>query len=365
MHGPNTASLLTPPGTAAIAVLRLTGSGVAGFLARHFSQATPPGRCVHGALADERGRVLDDPLVVVWPDGSLADISLHGGAWVVQSVLDLVGRAGFAREPIGTRRALLDATDELEREVIQREVIEREVIEHLPRARTELALRTLLAQPGAWAALRARAAPEVAREIPGIIADRSLTHLLHPPRVAIVGAPNVGKSTLANQLFGQERSITADVPGTTRDWVGEVANVDGLAVTLLDTPGVRETLDPLERAAIQRSGAEVGAADLVVLVLDVTRPIDPEQAPLRRAHPGALTVVNKVDRAAAWDVSADAPDALCTVASTGEGVDRLRDAIRAHFGCLAADGSRPLAWTERQRALLARAIRNPSTLHGV
>src|SRR6185503_2714425 len=95
--------------------------------------------------------------------------------------------------------------------------------------------------------------------------------MLHPPRVAIVGEANVGKSTLANQLFAQERSITADLPGTTRDWVGEVANVDGLPVTLVDTPGVRETADEVEREAIARSGEQVAAADLILLVLDATR----------------------------------------------------------------------------------------------
>src|SRR5687767_4568879 len=136
-------------------------------------------------------------------------------------------------------------------------VLEREVEAYLAVARTELAMRTLLDQERLWGEW-----VEGRREVDAsvVLADRSLYWLLHPPRVAIVGVPNVGKSTLANQLFAQERSITADVAGTTRDWVGEIANVDGLAVMLVDTPGVRETADDIERKAIEGSAGQVRAA---------------------------------------------------------------------------------------------------------
>ena len=358
MPDPDTVTLLTPPGAAAIAVVRLAGPGVDAFLARHFSRPTPAGRAVHGTLTDERGDVLDDPVVVRLPGvAAAADVNLHGGPWVVQSVLELAGRAGFRRADGTQGPAYADAADELDREVLA----------GLPLARTELALRTLLAQPAAWAGLRSRAAcggapaADVLCEVAAMLADRSLVHLLNPPRVAIVGAPNVGKSTLANQLFAQERSITADLPGTTRDWVGEVANVDGLAVMLVDTPGVRETPDALEAEAIARGRVEVGRADLVVLVLDVTRPLDAEQAPLCPAYPDALVVTNKVDRPARW-TSDPAGNAIRTVASSGAGVDALRDAIRRRFGCLDGTEATPRAWTERQRALLVRALDDPGVL---
>ena len=116
--------------------------------------------------------------------------------------------------------------------------LEREMLAHLPLARTELGVRVLLAQTGRLGGLRRGAAAGSGRDAGReLLADRSLWWLLHPPRVAIVGAANAGKSTLANQLFAQERSITADLPGTTRDWVGEVADIDGLPVMLVDTPG--------------------------------------------------------------------------------------------------------------------------------
>ena len=212
------------------------------------------------------------------------------------------------------------------------------MLTHVPLARTEQALRVLLAQPAAWARGE-RPDPD----------DKGLWWLLHPPRVAIVGPPNVGKSTLANQLFAQERSITADLPGTTRDWVGEMANIDGLAVMLVDTPGVRQTSDPIESEAIERSGAEVKRADLVVLVLDASAPDTSKERALMEAHPNAVIVWNKSDRAARHP-----PDGIRTVATTGTGVDQLRDAIRRRFGCESFDENRARWWTSEQRAVLTR-----------
>jgi tRNA modification GTPase len=166
--------------------------------------------------------------------------------------------------------------------------------------------------------------------------------------------PNVGKSTLANQLFGATRVITADVPGTTRDWVGEIANLDGLAVMLVDTPGRRATDDPIEREAIERSGQQVAAADLVVLVLDPTQPREPGQAELERLHPDAMRVVNKSDRVAAWGADATA---LHVVATTGAGVDALRAAFRTHFlGAETIDVVQARPWTERQRRVLEQLL---------
>src|SRR5262245_42070057 len=95
MPARNLAIILTPPGAAAIAVIRLSGQLVGPFLARRFSRPTPDGRCVHGNLTDESNDVLDDAVVVCSRGGTVADVNLHGGPWVVQAVLDLTRRAGF------------------------------------------------------------------------------------------------------------------------------------------------------------------------------------------------------------------------------------------------------------------------------
>ena len=256
------------------------------FLRRFFSQPVHAGQCVHGRLGDGPN-LIDDPLVVLAEDESWADISLHGGAWVVAAALELARREGFTvLQDIGPPTPP-EAMDEIG------PVFQQEVIGHLPLARTDLALRRLLAQPTAW-----RQAMRDGFDVQTMLVDRSLWWLLHPPLVAIIGQANVGKSTLANQLFGQQRSITADVPGTTRDWVGELANIQGLAVMLVDTPGFGQAEDPLQQAALASSREKIAGSDLRILVLDATHP---PAGPVELRD--GLLVVNKTDQPAGWDFS--------------------------------------------------------------
>ena len=323
----NFATLLTAPGVAAIAVVRLSGPGVGGFLDRRFSKPVPMGRCVHGLLKDD-DRVIDDVIAV--RTGDILDLNLHGGIWVVHAALELARADGFE---------ILDAeaTD-------GDSEIWRLVLRSLPLAKTEQAVRMLLAQPGAW---------ESPGDLRAIIEDQSGKWMVATPRVAIVGPPNVGKSTLANQLFGQARSITADLPGTTRDWVGEIANIDGLAIMLVDTPGIRKTSDPIEHAAIAGSEEQIRTADLVILVLD-------QSLPLNRAmvdqYADAIRVANKSDAPLQWD--AVAINAIPTVATMGRGIDELRTEIRRRFGCEPMDVERARWWTEVQRIELRRKAEN-------
>jgi len=351
----NIALLLTPSGVAAIAVIRLRGPRVNAFLEKHFSKAARLNRCVHGDLFD--GDVVIDDAVVVLCNAETADLNLHGGQWVVQSVLDLASREGFEVMKGGDLPLSFEATDGAT-------VLEREIEAYLPMARTELGVRALLNQKQSWHELQRRLKEDPAggrRDLEDVFADQTLIHLLNPPTVAIVGSANVGKSTLANQLFSQERSITADVPGTTRDWVGEIANIDGLAVMLMDTPGLRQTHDPIEATAIERSRGEIARAGLVVLVLDATRPLEGEQAELLREFSRALVVVNKSDRPSTPGF--ETVPGTRTVAISGAGIDDLRAAITKHF-CpeTPINPNRPRIWTIRQRDIVQRAVIEPAVL---
>jgi tRNA modification GTPase len=329
MSEKNEAILLTPTGAGAIAVVRLRGPKVREFLTKHFSCTSMPMRCMHGELSDEQGQTIDDPVVVL-SDEHTADLNLHGGTWVVNATLAVARNFGFEV----TKATAVDASS----------TIEQEVLEALPLATTELALNVLLNQPRLWESA-ARQEPRPPAEIEKMLGDRSLYWLLHPPRVAVVGAPNAGKSTLANQLFARERSITADLPGTTRDWVGEIANLDGLAVMLVDTPGLRETDDAIEREAIARSRKQIERADLVLHVLDVTQSPDDQtfdQAPVIR-------VLNKCDLPAKF--SPDEND-VKVCAKSGEGIAELIERIKQFFGCASMDLAEPRCWTDRQRKWL-------------
>ena len=305
---------LTAPGTAALAVVRLCGPGAAALVAAHFDRPTPARVPVHG-----RWGGLDDPLVL-FDGGEQFDVSLHGGTRIVARLLEQARAAGF-EVVVGDAAIEAAAGDD-------------EVAAWLPRATTAAGLRMLLHQPAAWANL-------ANVDAAALLEDRTLRRLLTPARVALVGAANVGKSTLANRLGGRDRSLVADVPGTTRDWVGHAADLGGLPVVLVDTPGRRATDDAIEVAAVELSQPEVSRADLVVLVLDATRPGD---APSGFA--AALVVANKTDLAGAPAA------ALPVSAATGAGVDALVRAIHERLGVDLSDPARANVWTPRQETAL-------------
>ena len=341
MSAENRAILLTPKGPGAIAVIRITGPNVATFLESNFTAKPLDNRCVHGNLLDAQSQVLDDIVTVLHAEGQSADLNLHGGPWLVESALSLLQSNGFElceTPPLDT----FDGDD----------IFEREMLVHLPLAKTEESIRMLLAQPQAWRSfLASNPTSQIKREIAN---DKTLDRLFHPAHVAIVGLPNVGKSTLANQLFGQQRSITADVPGTTRDWIGELANLDGVPILLLDTPGLRDSEDRIEQSAIALSRGVIERADLTIVVIDPTQPLDP-QFDLAATFAHRLIVANKRDRMTDEVARSLIPiiDAA-TTATTGDGIDELRQLIRQKLGVRSLDPTKPRCWTQRQRDFLQR-----------
>jgi tRNA modification GTPase len=143
--------------------------------------------------------------------------------------------------------------------------------------------------------------------------------------LAIVGRPNVGKSSLFNRLLEQDRAIVTDIPGTTRDAISETASIGGFPVKLVDTAGIRESKETVEALGIERSFEALADADLALVVVDVSRPLDAEDEQIvRRARDQGRTLVvgNKCDLGRAL-----APEAIFVSALTGEGIEQLRQAI--------------------------------------
>jgi len=184
--------------------------------------------------------------------------------------------------------------------------------------------------------------------------------------IAILGKPNVGKSSLFNQLVGTDRAIVAPGPGTTRDMLRESIDLDGIRLGLVDTAGIRISDDEVEREGVARARGAAEAADLVVLVLDLSRPLeDIDRALLRdTASATRIVVVNKTDLPAAWEAEAiavgdrDSGPAAGIVSlslKTGEGVAALRAAMRGAIDVAEPLRDAPMVSNVRHETLLRQA----------
>ena len=151
-------------------------------------------------------------------------------------------------------------------------------------------------------------------------------------RVAIVGRPNAGKSSLLNQLLGHERAIVSDIAGTTRDTISEEAQIRGIPVVFVDTAGLQETDDVVEQEGVRRSRASLGQADIVLHVLDASEPLTPDDQErlAELADLNCIVVLNKNDLPAQLGkADMHGNQAIPVSCVSGVGVEALKDAIRA------------------------------------
>jgi tRNA modification GTPase len=152
--------------------------------------------------------------------------------------------------------------------------------------------------------------------------------------MAVIGRPNVGKSSVFNALLAQERSIVAEMPGTTRDVVSEVTNIGGIPVRLLDTAGIRLTDDHIEKMGVGRSFQAIADADAVLLIVDTSRPRTKQDLYIKEKLGGlsCIAVLNKTDLPLCWSAS-EKKEYACNwplievSAKTGSGIEELRLAI--------------------------------------
>jgi len=204
----------------------------------------------------------------------------------------------------------------------------------------------------------------VRRELEQLVEDAKRGALLRQGlQVALVGRPNVGKSSLLNRLSRRERAIVTDLPGTTRDLLESEIVLEGVPITLLDTAGIRATKDALEQLGIDRSHQALAAADLVVLVFDLSQGWIAEDAALLSQIPNdvpRLVVGNKADVQPLStsaplddDLEAITPDVTLS-ALTGQGEEALIEAVLKACGASEAQGL-VVALNQRQQDLAADA----------
>jgi tRNA modification GTPase len=188
-------------------------------------------------------------------------------------------------------------------------------------------------------------------------------------RIAIIGAPNVGKSSLLNRLLGEDRAIVTDIPGTTRDTIEEKANLGGIPVRLIDTAGIREATDVVEQIGVERARRACEESDLILFVLDGTRPIREDEDEvfaaiqkkpycilLNKTDIGTLSEDEVVEH---WQkISREIKHRIYSIsAKEGRGLEKVEESIRTMFlrGLVVTDHT-PMITNVRQKQALARAM---------
>ncbi|MFZ0657913.1 MAG: tRNA uridine-5-carboxymethylaminomethyl(34) synthesis GTPase MnmE [Candidatus Binataceae bacterium] len=392
----------TAPGVGAIAIIRLSGPRAFEILRAiwHPARSGNPRELAVGDVIDPAtGAHLDRAMAVVFPKPKsftgedVAELHCHGGSYLTRRIMAVAISHGARIAEPGefTRRAFLNGRIDL---------AEAEAIADLISARSESGLRQALAQLSGnlsqkigelrkkVVSIRAHLEVEIdfsdediampsrhsmAEEIERVIGDVAVLHdsflrgrvIREGARAAIIGKPNVGKSSLLNLMLGTDRAIVTAIPGTTRDVIEDVVQLGAHAITLLDTAGIRAGRDEVERLGIERSRAALGDADLVIAVFDSSRPLDDEDLAVARLCAGraGVALLNKSDLPQTSGISelrvaGIAMPILAISALAGDGLPALRDELaRAAETLGAPDGASELAISrERHRDALERAL---------
>ncbi len=393
------AARATAWGEGGIAIVRLSGRGSACLAGKIFHgkrpfEEQPPRFMALGTLRARDGAVFDEALAVRFAEGASytgeesAEIHCHGGALAAQKCVEELCALGARLAAPGefTRRAFVSGRLDLP---------QAEAVLGIIKARSDEALeasaRSL--QGGLTAEIKKfmneltnlAAALEVDLDFPeegeGFIASgeieaqmqelssrcsallskcRSGMLLREGARVAIIGRPNVGKSSLLNALLEENRAIVTSAPGTTRDSIEETFVHKGLPIRVIDTAGIREADNEAEAIGVERSLKAMNEADVVILVVDGSEPALPCRLGEREVRPAARTIiaVNKCDlpqRADIREFQAEYPDApvISISAKSGAGVDALKELVFSRVAGGSLSGG--FAVSARQMECLAEA----------
>jgi tRNA modification GTPase len=360
------AAIATAQGRAGIGVVRVSGAGLQPMAMALTGRSPEPRRAVRAVFRDARGAELDDGLVLYFPaphsytGEDVLELQGHGGPVVMQMLLKRCLELGARLAEPGefTKRAFLN--DKLD--LAQAEGVA-DLIEAATDSAARCALRSLRGEfsaaiealvgelvelrmlveatldfpeddldPVDRADVRARHAKLTVAIGDALAKSRRGSLLRSGLSVVLAGQPNVGKSSLLNRLAGEELAIVTPVPGTTRDSVRQAIHIDGVPLNIVDTAGLRDTVDPVERIGIARTWSEIGRADVVLLLVDARAGVGAEDLRLVERIPAdvkRLFVHNKIDlTATAAGVEAQEHGASIRLsAKTGAGIELLRDEL--------------------------------------
>ncbi|MCR5214541.1 MAG: tRNA uridine-5-carboxymethylaminomethyl(34) synthesis GTPase MnmE [Eubacterium sp.] len=383
-------ALATGMGRSAIAILRVSGpqavSIVDGiFVGKKRVAHMETFTAAFGSIVDEDGRFIDESIVLVmraphtYTTEDTVEIDLHGGPLVVRSVLDLLIRKGARMAEPGefTKKAFLGGRiDMTEAEAVM------DVIDSLSKSALNASMKQLKGQlRDKIIELREKLLYETAyiesalddpenysldgysdkldqtinyikEEIDKLLRTADEGRLIREGiRTVIVGRPNVGKSSMLNRLLGEERAIVTDIAGTTRDTLEELVDIGGIMLRLVDTAGIRDTDDQVEKIGVDRARDALNDAELVMFLVDAEKGLHQDDLDLAGQLGGksVILLINKIDK-----ISTDSPESgrleyierltdalkaaevnslkeIYTSARTGQGIDLLQNTVREMF----------------------------------
>lgn len=377
-QGDTISAIVTPPGEGGVGIVRLSGEeafAIADAMFRAKSgkkiEDIRSSSFTYGHILDEKGKILDEALMLVmrtpnsYTKEDVVELQCHGGAVVLRTVLERSFSLGARPAQRGefTKRAFLNGRIDLS---------EAQAVMEIVGAKTKASLRMASGRlsgkfSGKIVELRHKILDMIAHleatidfpedgidevvlddvHLRVVIIKENIDTLLktaHAGRIlkdglrtAIIGKPNVGKSSLLNALLLEERAIVTDIPGTTRDSIEAFVNVGGIPLVLTDTAGIREAKDEVEKIGIERARSCAEEASLVLIVFDGSTPMTAEDEEILRIakERDSVFLINKSDQPQKYEESyektirANLPEAvvLQISAKTGEGIEALSGLI--------------------------------------
>ncbi len=359
-------AIITPPGVGAISVIRVSGKDSISAVDRIFSGTSslskaPTHSLKYGKIVTAEGEILDDVVVSVfrsphsYTGEDSVEISCHGNPNITRRITELLYDLGIKNAEPGefTKRAFLNGKLDLSQAEAVMELISARSDASLKGARNQLdglisskvnSLRYMLVNTSSLVELELDFAEEDIEFVDHSELIKRITNIIHEldnllstyafgrvvrdgVNVALVGQPNVGKSSLLNYLLKEYRAIVSSIPGTTRDIIREEVVIDGVLYRLFDTAGIRETQDEIEIEGVRRSREAVTNADLILFINDVVQNISVdlyEEISKLTDEKKIIVVLNKVDIKHSSLLKAD----VAISAKTGEGINALFDLLK-------------------------------------
>lgn len=372
------AAIATPLGESGIGVIRISGPGAyaVGDAIFHSTSSTPLGQrrdrsIQYGTIRDDDGRDVDEVLLLImkgphsYTAEDVLEIQCHGGRQALQEILQLVLSHGARMSNPGefTQRAFANGRLDLAQAEAVMDVIQAKsargltsavsqlegrlsrVIGTMRKELTDFITRLEVTIDYPEEDLEDITVPDVEgsvwdmiKRLDDMLAQSKSGKLIRDGvMAAIAGTPNAGKSSLLNRLVQEERAIVTDVPGTTRDVIEEWITIQGVPICLVDTAGIRDTDDTVEKIGVRRAKEYMDKADIVIVVVDGSRPLTAEDVAVLDDARGreAVIALNKIDKGRVV-MEGDLADYDLPVyaisAGTGEGMDAFKEYLLTFAG---------------------------------